>query len=374
MKTKLFSSLLLAMILAFGFSAPFFTVKGAESSDSVKISPVTIEELVKPGQVLSFAVKVTNSANIPKTLYPMLRDFKAGDETGNPQLIKPGSEEGSYLASWIDVINDGVDFAPGEEKTIPFFVRVPNDAGPGGYYGALYFGTQANKLKMQSEDKGAGMSVAYQAGTLLLLRVEGTVLESAMIRDFYADKSVYNTPFKVDFTIRVENSGNVHIKPLGQIEVKNMFGKTVLKKGFNEGGGNVLPKSIRKFGHSWEGKMAFGKYDASLCFSYGVSEKQGGQGQQSVCQDTSFWIVPWKIVASVAISLILVFLLFSWLLKSVKNKAVKRAMERAGIMHQHVASRAGVNDESDVNYGVTILVFVIGAAILSVIIYFVIFA
>ena len=67
------------------------------------------------------------------------------------------------------------------------------------------------------------------------------------IREFTTDKSVYGTPFTVDFNIRVSNSGNVHIRPLGGITIKNMFGKEVANVDFNSGFASILPNSIRKF-------------------------------------------------------------------------------------------------------------------------------
>src|SRR3989339_619688 len=149
----------------------------AQEGAGIKISPVRIEEMVDPGQALHSEVSVTNES--------------------------------------------------GETKTFPFQVIVPAEVGPGGYFGAIVFGTEPPRIQMENEDKGACMAIAQQTACLVLLRVKGDVYEDAQIVEFNTDKDFYSTPFSVDFTVRIENIGNVHIKPRGSISIKNMFGKEV---------------------------------------------------------------------------------------------------------------------------------------------------
>ena len=47
--------------------------------------------------------------------------------------------------------------------------------------------------------------------------------------------------------MRFENKGNVHVKPVGQIEIRDIFGNKVETLAVNEEKGNVLPLSIRRF-------------------------------------------------------------------------------------------------------------------------------
>ena len=304
----------------------------AQSSAGIKISPVKIEEMVEPGEVFKSQVKVTNEFNKTRIFYVYLRDFKSEGESGTAKLVIPGTEEGYYLASWIDVDSKGIELAPGQERIVPFTVNVPENVGPGGYFGAIILGTEPPRIQQQNEEKGAGMSIAQQTASLLLLRVRGDVLEEAHVREFNTDKDFYNTPFLVDFLIRIENTGNVHIKPHGAISIKNMFGKEVRVLKINEKGGNILPHSIRRFNENiWEGKSAFGKYTATLGVTYGVSVDKGGQGKNSLVAIKTFWIIPWRIIIPVFLALLFISGIFIFLIKLYKNKAVKKAIERAGI-------------------------------------------
>lgn len=313
----------------------FFISANIVSAQAVGIgvSPVKIEDIVNPGEIVKETITVKNNSDTAKTLYIYLKDFKADGESGQPKLIVPGTEEGYYLASWIDITNEGIDFLPREEKDITFKINVPAETGPGGYYGAIYFGTKPPQLNIEGEDKGAGMAIGQQTGSLILLQVSGDVIEESLIREFSTDKTFYSTPFEVKFLIRIENLGNVHVKPLGNMVVKNMFGKEIAGIVINESGGNVLPNSIRRFSEIWNGTNGFGKYTAEIGLSYGTSASQGGVGKKSMFSIVTFWIIPWKIIIPAGLSIVFLIALTVLFLKFYKNKAVKRAMQQAGMGH-----------------------------------------
>ena len=360
--------ILLATTIVFGGLKP---VKA--QSIGIRISPTIIDEPVDPGELLQSAVTVTNESDTPRTLYAYLRDFKAEGETGQAVLIPPGSESGYYLASWIDITDQALEFAPGEQKTIPFAVHVPDDVGPGGYYGAILFGTEPPRLFLENGDKGAGMAVAQQAGSLLLLQVKGEANESASIREFTTDKGVYGTPFDVNFQIRIQNSGNVHVKPRGSIIIKNMFGKEVGRIMVNDDAANVLPNSIRRFESEWQGGTGFGRYSAELGLSFGTSADLGGSGKQSIFGGLYFWIMPWRIIIPVLLVLVIITALAVLMLRLYRNKAVRRAMEQAGLGRvRYVKKFQGPSPA--LHLGVILLVVFIALLLIMSFVYFVFFA
>lgn len=329
---KLFKRGFLVACLAL-FMVLFSNNVAIAQETGLKLSPARFEELVEPGDVLQKKIKITNQSDAPKTLYAYLRDFKAEGEGGSVKLYIPGTEEGSFLASWINIDVNGVEFKPREEKEVSFTIVVPDSAGPGGYYGAILFGPDAPKLDINSEDKGAGMSIVHQVASLILLQVNGDVNETAQVREFNTNKDFYNTPFDVDFTVRIENNGNVHVKPQGSISVENMFGKEVANVIVNDGGSNVLPGLIRVLNEKWSDDMGFGRYKATLGLTYGTSAKIGGEGKKTLFGEKYFWIIPWGIVGPVLTVFGILVVLLIIFVKFYKNKAIKKAMDRAGIRH-----------------------------------------
>ena len=293
----------------------------------VQISPLRIEESVDPGEVLREEIKVTNLSDSTTTFYIYLMDFKAKGEGGQAQLLPSGSEEGRFMSSWIKATSTGIVFMPGEKKKIPISIEVPEDIGPGGYYGAMALGTVPPKI----EAGGVAIAVGQQAGILTLLRVSGDVVEDALIREFSADKDFYSTPFKVNFVTRVQNLGNVHIKPHGLIEITNMLGRKVTTLRINDAGTNVLPDSIRRFENSWEGDFGFGRYTATLSLSFGTFAYEGGEGRQTLYAQRSFWIIPWRMIVPIVLGFIFFGALFALFLKLYKDRAVEKTLREAGL-------------------------------------------
>ncbi len=298
--------------------------------EGIKISPVKFEKTVFPGEVMTEILKVTNESDNPQDMRLFVKDFVAGDEFGKPKLLNPGEGEGYFLSSWIKTDATSFNFAPREEKLVEFRVEVPTNAGPGGYFGALVVGTVANDPEVLSEDKGAAIATSHQAAALLLLRVAGDADERAMVKDFKALKSVYGSPFKVDFLTRVESLGNVHIKPAGIIEIYNMFGEKKAAIPFNNKGSNILPKSVRRFENEWAGKFGFGKYRAQLVLSYGLTAQEGGSGKKTLDSVSFFWIVPWKIVIPSLVGIIALAVLLVAIVRFYRNRAIKQVLEDLG--------------------------------------------
>lgn len=325
---------LLAPCLAVLFLVLFVSsVRSAPGETTIKVTPSILEKMVKPGDVYSGQTKVANNSVQEITLYAYLKDFKAAaeDESGRAELIVPGTETGNYISSWINISTEGIVLGPGEERAVPYTINIPSNVGPGGYYGAIVFGTQAPKLKPGEADTGAAIGIAQQAASLVLLQVEGIADERADIREFKTDKQFYSTPFDVKFTTKISNLGNVHVKPRGVIEIKDMLGKNVTTLAVNEDGGNILPKSSRTFLNNWKDRFGFGKYEASLALSYGTPADQGGEGRKTLTMFWYFWVLPAKIIISVISSLLVLVVLFFVFLRHYRKAAISKAMEQMGV-------------------------------------------
>ena len=306
----------------------------------IKISPVKIEDIVDPGEKIAKEIKVTNVSNETRTFYVYLRDFKAEGESGQAKLIPPGAETGNFLASWIEATSEGVIFGPNEEKTIPFTIGIPANIEGCSYHGAILMGVLPPKLQLESEEKGAGMAIAQQTASLILLQVRGECREEAQVREFNTDKDFYAAPFNVNFVLRIENNGNADVKPYGTISITNMLGKEVAVLRVNDTGGNVLPGTIRRFeGLRWPGNFGFGRYTANLGLSYGTAVDRGGQGKSSLFAAKTFWIIPWKIIVPAALGLVFISALFFLFLRLYRNQAIKRAMEQAGFGRRRYAKK-----------------------------------
>lgn len=317
----------------------------AQSSLSVSITPPIFQLSIGPGQTWSSAVKVINNNTVAVTYYAQAVDFEASGETGNASFVPVIDElndptlDTFSLASWITFTSTSVLVGAGQSAEIPFTITVPKDAEPGGHYAAILVGTQPGAAQSQ----GALVKVSSYVSSLILLQIQGDIVESGRIREFSTSNILYQSP-EADFVLRFENTGNTHIKPEGDITIYNMWGKErgqVLINQDSGNFGNVLPKSIREFDFSWDGDsdpFDIGLYRAVVTLTYGDQEKQ------NVSAETYFWVVP-VIPVTVGLSgLILFIVLITWFIRRYVRRALSLEKERLGIVGPAPAKESAVQE------------------------------
>ena len=321
MKLKFF--ILLNFIL-FVFVSAFLGQISAQTRSGITVSPFIVEETVDPGQKLTKIITVTNNSNERQFFYAYLKDFKVKGEVGEVFLLPAGSEKSSLLY-WVELPQKGIEFAPRESRQIPLNFNIPEKAGPGGYYGAIFFSSEPLEPDRLEEikEEGVFVSLVHQVGVLVFLDSPKGAIEEARIRDFRANRKFYSAPFKVNFISRIENLGNIHIKPIGSIKIENIRGKEVAVLPFNQDGLNVLPESIRRFENFWQENFAFGKYTASLVLNFGTPVRQGGAGRQTIFAQTYFWIIPREVIFIALFILTFLFIFIYFISRHYEKKLLK---------------------------------------------------
>lgn len=117
------------ILLAISFiSAPF--------AQAISISPPRLELDGDPGTTVSSEFKITNDTSSTATYFTQVENFESKDESGNPQFVQ--TKEG--LATWVSVPSS-ITVAAGEQKTLPFTIRIPRNAEPGGYFSSIFVRT-----------------------------------------------------------------------------------------------------------------------------------------------------------------------------------------------------------------------------------------
>lgn len=296
-------SLLIVVAAAFGF---LFSVAPA---DAITVSPPIMEIAAKRGDVITNSIKVTNDSNVEQTYYISVERFVAEGDQGAAAFIPDSSP--MELPSWIQFSTLQVTVGPDERKVVPFSITVPPNADPGGHYASIFLSTTPPAPR-----GGSQVSIGGRLGVLLLLRVDGQVNESALINSFSAKKGAVSA-LPVTFSVKVQNQGNVHLKPRGNVTITNSFGRVVAVVDVNAQGSNVLPQSSRELTASWvknpnavaganssfwakyrqeKANFAFGKYTADLSMVYGATNKP-------LSANASFWVIPWRVMT---INLILI--------------------------------------------------------------------
>ena len=264
--SKVLISLLVVIFLGQLFLAPSYA-QIQDDEIGITVTPITDEFTIEPGEVISRTITVINPGEEVITLYPQTLNFSTDNENGQPVFFSGQDDSASYtLSSWVTFEKEFIRIAKNEEEQVRIIISAPRNAEPGGHYGAVLFSTEKPELANLGTTE---VSVVGLVGTLLLATVPGAIIEKLELEQFNLPLIAFSSPIELDQVYK--NKGNIHLKPIGEIVVKNWSGNQTGILFINEGRGNVLPQSRRRFSESWsfDPLRVFGIYTFVLQSSYG---------------------------------------------------------------------------------------------------------
>ena len=309
----------------------------------VTVSPVFFDLTAKPGDSLSEKIRIRNNTTSPLPIKLEVEKL-TGDLNGNLTL-KNDNSDGSL--SWIKFVSPTFVANPLEWTDVSFTISVPSTAAYG-YYFAISL-TQDNTSPIKRT--GATITGAAAVPILLNVKKEGAKAQASIV-EFSTDYVSEYLP--VDFLVKVENEGNIHVNPHGNIFISE-GNKDVAALDVNPNLANIIPNSARTFDVSWtdgflvrepvmEGgqvkldkngkpmetiainwnkltEFRIGRYTANLLLVY-----DNGTRDVPLEANLSFWVFPWKVVGLMIITLVVLVIIFRLLLKSYINREVKKRL------------------------------------------------
>jgi len=316
------------ILIFLGFGFYFF----AFQSRALTISPAKFVFTADPGQIIETKMNVHNDLDRTVTYYPSFDRY----------TVTVGGEEpvffpvDSGLPTWIEVAPAELNLAPKETITVSIKINVPKDAPPGGHY-AVIFWSNAPPV-----GEGTGVGIVTKVGALVLLEVSGDVKESGEIVDFLTPQKFYSH-LPVNFSYHLKNTGNVHVRPDGEVNISNIFGKTANSLDANPARAYVLPNTKRNIvTGSWlpkktnfaeiEGKgffaelrrevsgFAFGYYKANLNLEYGKEKK-------TTNASFGFFVLPWRLLLIIILFLAILLFIFTKGIKVYNRRIIAKARE-----------------------------------------------
>jgi len=263
---------------------------------SLAISPLINNIEVEPGGVRSGFVEVYNNSSRDVEVIASTVDFEDGGEghvniIDNSKTQKPAE---TLLSNWIQVNPEPLLIPAGKGRSVPFRIEVPETAEPGGKYGAILTST-----KPVEDYEDTYLALSASVGSLFLVSVTGDIVEDAVLKEFTAEELYYRND-RIEFGFTIENRGNVHIRPRGEIRIYNQDRKVdTIPINKVTRFGNILPDSERSWSFTWKDKndiMEAGRYKAVLFLEY-------GEDRDTITRDLDFWLLPVGKNSAVAILL-----------------------------------------------------------------------
>ena len=318
-KNAFATSLKILVCLTLAFSLfPAFVHAATNGELLLTTSPLPINLNVTPGSTVSAPIKIKNDGNQSEDLKVTLMKFKADPVTG-ATILSERQPSDSYF-DWVTFSDPTFTLQPNEWKTITAKFNVPPTASFDYYYAVVFF--RANQT-VQPGDRQTVLNGG--TATLVLLTADVANAKKELTLDsFSVNKSIFEF-LPADFSIKIKNTGNVHIIPHGNIFISQDGKNTITTLDVNNTQGSVLPDSPRTFLTDWSdgfpvyvpkldngvnikdvngniiqelkwnwadaSKLRWGKYTAKLVLVY-----DNGTRDVPIEGEVTFWVWPWRLL------------------------------------------------------------------------------
>ncbi len=304
-----------------------------QRESGIKLIPAVVEKSVNPGDTFVETLTVTNVSGEDKEYYIYKKNIIGVENGGVPVFAKDEAEKTPYeITEWFQIPTDPLKVPADQSIDIPITIAVPSTASPGSHFGGIFISAEPPKLR----ETGAG--VGFEVVSVISLRISGDISDVARIRSFSTDKLLYGSKHVV-FNAKIENQGNILIRPHGSVAITSMFSKTPIQVTVNDSLAGVFPETARDIEFAWDSdELGFGRYAAVLALVY-----EGEGGQKTIDSSLVFWIFPTKIVLGVLGGLLIIIVGGYLLTRYYINQAIIRNAGGRRIQTQRYRKQVGVS-------------------------------
>lgn len=314
--------LLYTLVTPLLFLSLFFTKNIHAKPLSIGLAP-TFEMLqLEPGEIYKDDFTVWNLESSTTTYHLKISSFRqVQNQPGTAiYLTKEDDAKNPYSASsWVKLDQEVLELVPNRNIVVDYTITVPDDLAPGEYSAEIYFSSE----EAEKEDVTAAYSV-LASGIPILITIGDDYAESAELLDFYSAKKVYEKANFATLITRIQNLGDTHITPKGDIILTNLFNQEIGRIEFNDVNQSILRGESGEYESNWdldkyinEGKIVLGPISAETVILY----RRNNPGFSVLSASTTFWIIPWKLIILILTVIIVSYVVFK-LTKKKKQKGV----------------------------------------------------
>jgi len=309
------------------------STSAAQPARALTVSPVRMEVGGDPGRPVTRTIRLTNEQDETKTFYVSFENFIAQGETNKPEFT--GADDD--LATWITAPSQ-VTLEPGRMVEVPISISIPADADPGDHFAAIFWSTSP-----PAPAESGQVAIGGRLGVLVLLTVSGDVVREGQLIELGTDNNQqYFSMLPITFTYRLQNTGNVRLKPGGAVKIQDMFGNEVAILDANLQEGNTLPETIRKYEVVWDREEKSENADEPTGFWGAVREQISDfkigrytanldltldESLPTASAQFGFTIIPWQLLTVGGGGLVAAALILWLLLRLHTRRAVRKALE-----------------------------------------------
>ena len=199
-----------------------FGIRPTKAHEDIPESFSYFIHTMAPGARTSDAALVMNKGDVPITLKLYAADAVTAIN-GGTSFTNEG-EEKNGVARWLSVPVAELSLQPGEERVVPFTIKVPPDASPGQHVAGLVL-----EAVTDNPDSAAGsvqtelmVNVVRRAGVAVLIDVPGPHVTGLEITDICLRQQDGDHGATFEFAVR--NTGNVYVRGQGSLVISDREG------------------------------------------------------------------------------------------------------------------------------------------------------
>ncbi|WP_405879668.1 DUF916 domain-containing protein [Streptomyces sp. NBC_01136] len=286
---------LLLMLLSL-FVAARATPSYAADNGSWSVYPVSSQVAARPyfylsadpGQTIEDKVVVANKTGKPLTFRLYAADAYNTARDGG-FAVRTVKERMRGVGAWAKPVKSRVTVPARGKVTVPFTLRVPEDAEPGDHPGALV----ALDERIDAGDGTAvAMGVQRAVGARIYLRVGGPAVPALAVEKV---RLAHHQPLvpgtgagTATISYTLHNTGNVTLNPKVRLKATGLFGRTLLSRDLTKIPSELLPGQRVRLSEPWHGAPQLDWADVTLTASAAGTRQSAS---------TSFLALPWLVVA-----------------------------------------------------------------------------
>ncbi|MBC7746639.1 hypothetical protein H7Y40_01515 [Pedobacter sp.] len=248
--TGLLSVLLLA-VCVIGLAQPVSAADEVER-ESITLAPVSSRFQIDAGTTKEEELTILNDGNTAYDFIVYARPYSVSNESYDPNFTQTPSNADAY--QWVQFRQVSWHAEAGQTIKIPYTVRVPKGAAPGGHYGVIFAETQPVQ-----ETNGTSVIRKKRVGSIVYATVKGSYTTGGQSLGSSVPPIQFRAPLYANTT--VENTGNADFEAQTVYRVSDLFGnvKYETQKQFI-----ILPATARKLNFEWVDAPWFGLFNVTI--------------------------------------------------------------------------------------------------------------
>jgi hypothetical protein len=199
------------------------------------------------------------------------------------EFTEPGEAERG-IGSWTSVAPKAFELAAGTERLVAIRIRVPADAGAGGWYGAI-------QIRVTPTDPPATIQVTPEVPVVLLVTVAGEIKRKLDVSVSPSSRFFWRGG-DAEWTVRMKNDGDVHENVSGTLRLEGLVAADARVR---LDAGILLPGEERTRTYQFELRDSPDVLQATARVTRDDAPRVNAQSRRAI-------VIPWWILALICIA------------------------------------------------------------------------